>query len=52
MATITRFEDLDIWQKAREYCKIVFALTQKNGFQNDFSLKNQINASQALSWIT
>jgi len=45
MATITRFEDLDIWQKAREYCKMVFALTQINGFQNDFSLKNQINSS-------
>ncbi len=45
MATITRFEDLDIWQKAREYCKLIFAMTEKNGFRSDFSLKNQINAS-------
>lgn len=45
MATITRFEDLDIWKKAREYCKIIFDLTQREGFRNDFSLKNQINSS-------
>ena len=45
MATITRFEDLDIWKKAREYCKIIFELTQQEGFRNDFSLKNQINSS-------
>ncbi|MFC5624671.1 four helix bundle protein [Algoriphagus winogradskyi] len=45
MATITRFEDLDIWKKAREYCKIIFDLTQQDGFSNDFSLKNQINSS-------
>ena len=45
MATITRFEDLDIWKKAREYCKSIFDLTQQEGFRNDFSLKNQINSS-------
>ncbi|PZX51908.1 four helix bundle protein [Algoriphagus chordae] len=45
MATITRFEDLDIWKKAREYCRIIFNLTQQEGFRNDFSLKNQINSS-------
>ncbi len=45
MTTITRFEDLDIWKIAREYCKIIFELTQKDGFKNDFSLKNQINSS-------
>lgn len=45
MATITRFEELDIWKKARDYCKIIFELTQKENFKNDFSLKNQINSS-------
>ncbi|SFT39417.1 four helix bundle protein [Algoriphagus locisalis] len=45
MATITRFEDLDIWKKAREYCKEIFELTQKEGFKIDFTLKNQINSS-------
>lgn len=45
MGTISRFEDLDIWKKAREFSKQVFELTLKNGFEKDFSLKNQINAS-------
>ncbi|WPR77852.1 four helix bundle protein [Algoriphagus sp. NG3] len=45
MATLNHFEDLDIWKKAREYCKIIFELTKKGGFKNDFSLKNQINSS-------
>ncbi len=45
MGTISRFEDLDIWKKAREFSKLVFGLTLKNGFEKDFSLRNQINAS-------
>ncbi len=45
MATITRFEDLDIWKKARDYCIEIFNLTQMEGFKSDFSLKNQINSS-------
>lgn len=45
MGTISRFEDLDIWKKAREFSKLVFELTLKNGFEKDFSLRNQINAS-------
>tara|TARA_R110002020_G_scaffold100533_3_gene237591 strand:+ start:233 stop:631 length:399 start_codon:yes stop_codon:yes gene_type:complete len=45
LATITRFEELDIWKKARDYCKEIFELTQKEGFKTDFSLKNQINSS-------
>lgn len=45
MGTISRFEDLDIWIKARAFSKQIFELTLKNGFEKDFSLKNQINAS-------
>lgn len=45
MATISRFEGLEVWKKSRIYCREVFALTQLNGFEKDFSLKNQINAS-------
>ena len=45
MATITNFEDLGIWQKARELCKDVWALTQKGSFSKDFGLKDQINRS-------
>lgn len=45
MGTFSRFEDLDIWKKARVFSKEIFELTLKNGFEKDFSLKNQINAS-------
>ena len=29
MATINRFEDLEIWKKSRELCKLVFKMTKK-----------------------
>lgn len=45
MGTISRFEDLEIWQKARAFSKEIFELTLLNGFEKDFSLKNQINSS-------
>lgn len=45
MGTFSRFEDLDIWKKARVFSKEIFELTLKSGFEKDFGLKNQINAS-------
>jgi four helix bundle protein len=42
MATINRFEDLEIWKKSRELCKLVFKMTRKNEFIKDFALKSQI----------
>jgi four helix bundle protein len=45
MAHYTAFEDLPIWQQAREICKDVYALTSKGSFARDFSLKDQINRS-------
>lgn len=45
MATIKRFEDLEIWQMARELCKEIFGLTLRENFSKDFSLKDQIRAS-------
>ena len=42
MATINRFEDLDIWKKSRLFCKLVFEKTKKPGFSKDFALKSQI----------
>ncbi|MDF2157014.1 four helix bundle protein [Algoriphagus sp. CAU 1675] len=45
MATVTKFEDLEVWRKSREFSKQVFELTQANGFEKDFVLKNQINSS-------
>jgi len=45
MATIQRFEDLEVWKKAREICKYIFLLTQKEHFSKDFSIKDQIKRS-------
>ena len=45
MATITKFEDLEVWKLAREQGKEIYMLTQAGSFAKDFNLKNQINAS-------
>ena len=43
MATVSRFEELEIWQMAGTQAQTVFLLTPN--FKNDFSLINQINDS-------
>ena len=45
MGTFSRFEDLEIWKKARLFSKEIFELTLTGSFEKDFSLKNQINTS-------
>jgi len=45
MATISKFEDLDIWKLARKICQKVFDYTNKDNFSRDFSLKDQIRRS-------
>lgn len=45
MATIQRFEDLEVWKKAREICKYISQMTQKEPFSKDYSLKDQIKRS-------
>lgn len=45
MATISKFEDLAIWQNAREFCKDVYALTKHSEFSTDYRFKDQIRAS-------
>lgn len=42
---VNRFEDLQIWQLARELCKYVFDITSNDIFKNDYKLKNQIRGS-------
>lgn len=43
--TIERFEDLEIWKEARELCKFIFRLTEKEPFCKNFKLRDQIRAS-------
>jgi len=43
--TISRFEDLEIWQDARSLCKTIKTLTCKTPFFNDFKLRDQIRSS-------
>ena len=42
---IERFEDLEIWQLARELCKLIFAITSQDPFNHDFKLRDQIRGS-------
>jgi len=42
---IERFEDLEIWIEARELCKSVFSITEKEPFNRDFKFRDQIRAS-------
>ena len=45
MATIKRFEDLEIWQEARRLAKVVHDLTITTNLKSDLKLKDQIKAS-------
>ena len=45
MMEIRRFEDLGIWQEARELCTRVRDLTADGGFAKDFKFRDQIRSS-------
>lgn len=45
MATIKKFEDLEVWQKARVLCNDIYPLTNSGSFEKDFKLRDQINSS-------
>ena len=45
MATITRFEDLEIWQLSRAQCSDFDKLVEGSNLSRDFELRNQMNAS-------
>lgn len=45
MATVTRFEDLKVWQKCRILCDNIFQIIQSDKFLKDYKLKDQINGS-------
>jgi four helix bundle protein len=45
MAVVTSFEQLEIWQKARELAKAVRSLTRKHPFCRDFRFVSQFNSA-------
>lgn len=45
MATIKKFEDLKVWQKARILCQHIFEIIEYLKFSKDYKLKDQINGS-------
>ena len=42
MATISKFEDIDAWQLAREMTKTIYAISNDGAFARDFGLRDQI----------
>ena len=42
MATVKRFEDLEVWKDAREYVKIIYELSTNDVLKNDYAFKDQI----------
>jgi len=45
MARIENFEDLEIWQLAREICRDVYTLFLETSLKNEFALRNQMDKS-------
>lgn len=45
MATITKFEDLEIWQMARKFALAIYLITTEINFAKEYKLKNQIKGS-------
>ena len=45
MATIKKFEDLEMWRKSRILCNEIFEIINSEKFSKDYKLKDQINGS-------
>lgn len=45
MATIHRFEDLEIWILSRELCNEIYQIIELTNLKNNFKLCNQIDSS-------
>jgi hypothetical protein len=51
MVTITKFEDLEVRQKAGILSREIFDYIQQGNFKRDYKLIRQINASRVQQWI-
>lgn len=47
MAPIEKFEDLEVWQRAREICKYMEQLFQTTPISKNFKLRDQMEGSSA-----
>jgi len=45
MSTITRFEDLEVWQLARKFAAMIYQLTVQERFSKEYKFKDQIKDS-------
>src|SRR3990172_4984350 len=46
---LTRFEDLECWQQARNLTRMVYETTKNNGFKKNLRLSGQIQAAATSS---
>ena len=42
MATAKRFEDLEVWQKAKELTNLIYRISSSGTFARDFGLRDQM----------
>ncbi|MBL0051415.1 MAG: four helix bundle protein [Bacteroidetes bacterium] len=45
MAGVKNFEELKVWQKAREFNKTLFSVIENSGIKNHYILRDQISRS-------
>lgn len=45
MTAITQFEEIEAWKTAIQLTNMVYALSNKEGFNRDFGLRDQIRLS-------
>jgi four helix bundle protein len=45
VATIKRFEDLEVWQLARTLCNEIHLIINSGDFSKDYKLRDQVNGS-------
>jgi four helix bundle protein len=49
VATVKRFEDLECWQEARVFVRLIYSLSKHDAFSKDYRLASQITASAVSS---
>jgi four helix bundle protein len=45
MATITKFEELEVWQLARAFAATIYKITLQENFSKEYKFKDQIKDS-------